>query len=347
MEVTTSERYASGAPAGDPPAENLYAAFLATVERLGDDPAIVADGEQTSWKELRRRVDAIAGGLSGLGVEKGATVQQLAAGKDPKLTPAQNAVVRAVAADPSIVPKAQGLAGQYKSQLATAAKIDPATQAALAANPSDQQAGIKAVSEISGVSPSDVATIATLNAQHGPALAAARVIDRQTITTLLTDPTNKAALQTGVQEITSKLGISAAQAQARLQDLAKIPIPQLLLLQQSGQKVLNAQAALVALGKVPASDLAFLKKYAALSDPKVQADLKYLQANAPSVVKAAHDSPRQWQHYFWIAVGGEVVFIPLIWLLVGYWRPSRAKQAEAEHEAMVERELAHLRGAAG
>jgi hypothetical protein len=146
-----------------------------------------------------------------------------------------------------------------------------------------------------------------------------------------------------VQEITTKLGISAADAQARLQELATIPVTQLLLLQQSGQQVLDAQSALEALGKVPAADLAFLTKYAALADPKVQADLKYLQAQAPSVVKAASDSPKQWRTYFWIAVGGEVVFIPLIFLLAGFWSPARARRAEREHEELVEQELAKLR----
>jgi MFS family permease len=112
--------------------------------------------------------------------------------------------------------------------------------------------------------------------------------------------------------------------------------------------------------------------FAALQKPDVQADLKYLQTTAPQalgkdnfaalqdpttqrqlavlnsptgkkVADAAARSPKQWQHYFWIAVGGEVVFIPLIFLLVGFWSPRRAKQAEQEHEAMVERELARLR----
>jgi MFS family permease len=219
-------------------------------------------------------------------------------------------------------PVAQQLAAQYKDELATAQKIDPATQAALAANPSDQAAGVKAVSEISGVPANDVATIATLNAQHGPALQAAQAVDRQTITALLTDPTNTAAAQKAVQEIVAKLGISPAEAQSRLQELATIPVPQLLLLQQSGQKVLNAQAQLVALGKVPPSALATLK----------------------DAQNAANDSPRQWRNYFWIAVGGEVVFIPLIFLLAGFWSPTRAREAEREHEAMVERELAALRG---
>ena len=75
MEVTTAERYASGGPLTEPPARNLYEAFLATVERLGDDTAIAApDDYSISWNDLRRRVDAIAGGLAGLGVGKGDTV---------------------------------------------------------------------------------------------------------------------------------------------------------------------------------------------------------------------------------------------------------------------------------
>ena len=218
-------------------------------------------------------------------------------------------------------PQAQQLAAKYAPQLATAQKVDPATQAALAANPNDQAAGVKAVSEISGVSASDVATIASLNAQHGPALQAAQVVDQQTITALLTDPTNTTAAQSAVQQIVTKLKIGAADAQSRLQDLATIPVPQLLLLQQSGQKVLTAQSQLVALGKVPASDLAILK------------DAQH----------AASDSPKQWRNYFWIAVGGEIVFIPLIFLLAGFWSPKRARQAEREHEELVERELANLR----
>ncbi|MBN9619348.1 MAG: MFS transporter, partial [Actinobacteria bacterium] len=199
----------------------------------------------------------------------------------------------------------------------------------------DQAAGIKAVSEITGVGATDVATIATLNAQHGPALQAAQAVDPTTQATLVLDKTNTAALQKAVQEITSKLGISAADAEARLQDLTTIPVAQLLLLQSSGNKVVGAQNALLALAKVPAADTAFLQKYASLNEPKVQQILTDVQ-------KAAKDSPKQWQHYFWIAVGGEVVFIPLIFLLVGYWSPKRAREAEREHEAMVERELAKL-----
>jgi hypothetical protein len=78
-------------------------------------------------------------------------------------------------------------------------------------------------------------------------------------------------------------------------------------------------------------------------DANVQAALKYLQANAPAVTKAAAESPKQWQTYFWVAVGGEVLFIPFIFVMAGFWDPRKAKKQEKEHEAWVEAELAKLR----
>jgi ACS family D-galactonate transporter-like MFS transporter len=216
---------------------------------------------------------------------------------------------------------AQELAAKYKSELTTAAELKPATAAALAKNPTDQATGIKAVSEISKVPVADVTTIATLNAQHADAIAAAKVVDPQTITALVINPADAAAGASAVQQVVSKLGITPAEAQTRLRELTAVPVAQLQLLQSRGQKVVDAQAALVALGKVPAADLALLKQ----------------------VQKAAEESPKQWRNYFWIAVGGEIVFIPLIFLLAGFWRPRRARQEEQEHEAMVERELAKLR----
>ncbi|TWP34242.1 MFS transporter [Leekyejoonella antrihumi] len=199
-------------------------------------------------------------------VEKGPTVQAIAAGKDPGLNAAQNSTVAAVAKDPSIVPKVQRLAAQDAAQLKTAAAIQPATLAKLQADPTNQQVAAQAVGQIAG-----------------------------------------------------KFGIGAAAAQARL----------------------------VALSKIPAADLKFLSTYGPpLQDPKVQGALKYLQANAPSVQKAAADAPKQWRTYFWVAVGGEVVFIPLIWMLTGGWDPRVAKREAAEHEAWVREQLDQLGGPA-
>ena len=219
-------------------------------------------------------------------------------------------------------PVAQGLAAKYSGQLATAAKVDPATLAALTANPGDQAAGVKALSEITAIPVADVTTVATLAATQGPALAAAQTLDSATATALLTNPADTAAAGKAVGEITSKLGISQAEAVTRLQALAKIPTAQLLLVSQDGPKITAATAQLTALGKIPASDTKLLTQ----------------------VQKAAKDSPKQWRNYYWIAVGGEIVFIPLIFLLTGAWSPKKAKREEEEHEAMVNAELAKLRG---
>jgi len=74
VEVSQAERYVSGGPAGELPFDNLYAAFLATVERLGDDAAVCSGEDALSWQELAAQVRRIAGGLAALGVGKGDTV---------------------------------------------------------------------------------------------------------------------------------------------------------------------------------------------------------------------------------------------------------------------------------
>ena len=76
MEVTTSERHASGGEAPELSAQNLVKAFYAVVEKLGDDPAIIdeARDKELSWNELQETVHRIAGGLAKLGVGRGDTV---------------------------------------------------------------------------------------------------------------------------------------------------------------------------------------------------------------------------------------------------------------------------------
>lgn len=349
------------------------ASFTETVEKR--NPALAATG-LAIWGLVIRIVIAVSvfivphvvNTVSTL-VEKGPVAQQLAAkyagplGAAQKVDPATLAALQKNPTDPQAGVKAVSeitgvpvsdvatmavARAQHGPALAAAQKVDPATLAALGANPNDLQAGVKALSEITGVPATDVATIAQLNVAHGPALQAAQAVDPTTQATLVLDKTNAAALQKAVQEITSKLGISAADAEARLRELVTIPVPQLLLLQQSGAKVVAAQNALKEVRAIPPATLALLQT----DGPKVQqaqaqlvalgqipaADAKILQ----DAQKAAKDSPKQWQTYFWIAVGGEIVFIPLIFMLVGYWSPKKAREAEEEHEEMVQRELAKL-----
>lgn len=61
-----------------------------------------------------------------------------------------------------------------------------------------------------------------------------------------------------------------------------------------------------------------------------------------SAAKAA--TPTQWQHWYWVCVGGELLFLPLVLLMAGRWSPRAAKRDADAHERRVQEELAHLQG---
>ena len=156
------------------------AAFTETVEK--HNPAATATGLAVWGATLRTFVVIALIGLifvipsANTLVGKGAQVQAMAAGQDPSLNAAQNATVKAVAADPTIVTKVQSLAAQYKAQLATAAKLKPATSAALTANPTDPATQAEALSEISGVPVADVGKVITLGTQYKDQLVTAATL---------------------------------------------------------------------------------------------------------------------------------------------------------------------------
>ena len=263
-------------------------------------------------------------------------------------------LIDALQKHPDVPANAQAYGAKYGTQLATAAKIDPTTAAALGANPNDTAAQAKAVSDISGVSVADVVTVGTLQATRPKTVAALATLDQGTALTLLNNPNDQAAGAKAVGEITSKLHITPADAIARLTDARSIPKPQLVTLGTQGPKVAAGATALKSVATIPPAVTTFFtktgpaeigaKNFAALTtDKATQANLAALNTpTAKKVAAAAKKSPKQWQHYFWIAVGGEVVFIPMIFLLVGAWSPKRARREEQEHEAMVEAELAKL-----
>ena len=119
--------------------------------------------------------------------------------------------------------------------------------------------------------------------------------------------------------------------------------------------VLGDQAFALLIDPATGANLAYLSttapaalgaaNFAALSDPTVVSALGTLAAEAPAVQKAAVDSPKQWRSYFWISVGGEVLFLPLVFLMAGYWSPKRARKEAADHAAYVDRELTALQNA--
>ena len=86
---------------------------------------------------------------------------------------------------------------------------------------------------------------------------------------------------------------------------------------------------------------------ALLEAQKYAAPLGVLSAHGFAVAGAATVTPTQWQHWWWVCVGGEVLFIPLVLLMTGRWSPRLAKRDEEEHDLEVQQELARLEARRG
>ncbi len=71
-------------------------------------------------------------------------------------------------------------------------------------------------------------------------------------------------------------------------------------------------------------------------------DRDYLAAHSAAVLAARREAPRQWQHWWWVCVGGEIVFLPTVLLLAGRWLPATARRDAEEHLRRVDRALGEL-----
>jgi hypothetical protein len=220
-------------------------------------------------------------------------------------------------------PHVQQLATKYQAELATAAKIDPSTQQALAANPNDATAKVTALSEVSGLTASDAARAASIGQRYARELATAATLTPSTQAALVAKP-DQATLATAVTEIATGLKISPADAADKLAELAKVPPADLAFMATNGPAVKSAVARLTALGAVPAADLA------------------YLHQHGPEVAQALADAPKQWRTWWLVCFAAALAFIPAIFVMAGHWSPRRARAALAEHERRVAQELAEL-----
>lgn len=75
---------------------------------------------------------------------------------------------------------------------------------------------------------------------------------------------------------------------------------------------------------------------------KAQPQLAVLKAHGAEVSRAAADGPGQWQTWWWICVGGQVVFLPFVFVMTGRWSPRKAREDAEAHERRVAEELAAL-----
>ncbi|HET6965828.1 MAG TPA: MFS transporter [Acidimicrobiales bacterium] len=65
--------------------------------------------------------------------------------------------------------------------------------------------------------------------------------------------------------------------------------------------------------------------------------LAYLQKHAPTVINALKQNPRQWQHWFLVTAAGQVIFLPLVFLMVGPWTPAEGRRRDEEQEELLQR----------
>jgi ACS family D-galactonate transporter-like MFS transporter len=112
----------------------------------------------------------------------------------------------------------------------------------------------------------------------------------------------------------------------------------------------NIEAAEKAFGTTGLLELAKYKTQLAQLVEPYSAQLAYINAHQAALVdleRGSAKAPHQWQHWFYVDAAGMVLFIPLIWLTKGRWKPSSARRDAAEHEAAVAEELARLQLAGG
>jgi MFS transporter, ACS family, D-galactonate transporter len=220
--------------------------------------------------------------------------------------------------------RVQEIVAEHGSAVAVLGAIDPATSQALSKNPQDVAALGKALGEVAkqqGASSAEQQQVTAAVTTRAPQLGAVQAVPPATLATLQSNPADPAAGAAAVGAIMQKLGVNQQQAIGLLTSLAQPAVQ---------------------------ADLALVNKYATVLTSAQSAvpadDLAYLSAHAAEVQKAQSESPHQWQTWWWVCIAGQVVFLPFVFVMAGRWSPRKAREDEREHEALVQRELAALRG---
>lgn len=68
--------------------------------------------------------------------------------------------------------------------------------------------------------------------------------------------------------------------------------------------------------------------------------LQYLEAHGPSVLSAAKKIPNQWHHWFLVTALGQILFIPLVFAMIGPWTPAAGRRRDEEQERRLQAALA-------
>jgi len=75
---------------------------------------------------------------------------------------------------------------------------------------------------------------------------------------------------------------------------------------------------------------------------KAQPQLKVLEEHGADVQKASEEGPGQWRTWWYVCLGGQIVFLPFIFIMTGRWSPKRAREDAEAHRQAIDKELAAL-----
>ncbi|WP_067902560.1 hypothetical protein [Nocardia vaccinii] len=178
--------------------------------------------------------------------------------------------------------------------------------------------------KLTGASPADIGTTLALNARYPQELATLQAIDPATLTALAANPADAQAGAAAVGQVARAFGIPPDQAIVRLTATQQVPRDQLAIAATVGPQLAQARSQLQAVASVPTDDLA------------------YLSAHGSEVQQAAADSPVQWKRWWWVCLVAQIAFLPGVFVMSGRWNPKRAAADAAEHDQLVQRELAEL-----
>ena len=220
--------------------------------------------------------------------------------------------------------------------LALLQSLDPVTSAALSKNKTDPAhlpTALQEVAKFQGAS--DAKAAAVKAAQRIPdALTTGATIDPTTSAALTAGQLTAANIAKAQSEIATGLKITPTAALAKLLSL-NVPAT------KADLAIVNpyATALTAANAAVPATDLALIQKY---GNVLTNAKAGIPPAQLAKLQKAGNDTPKQWQHWWWVCFAAQIVFLPFVFLLTGRWSARRARKDEEDHEEMIAREMESL-----
>ncbi|MFD3430775.1 MFS transporter [Nocardia fluminea] len=105
----------------------------------------------------------------------------------------------------------------------------------------------------------------------------------------------------------------------------------------------TAAEELVAAGFVVDLTAAYDRLTWLVANPVPAADQEFITTQSPVVAQASKENPAQWQRWWMVCLMGQLVFIPLVFVMSGRWSPARARADAARHQDYIDEELFKLR----